>query len=371
MIVPCYRYGRFLRECVESVLAQSLTDVRVLIIDDASPDNTHQVATDVVESDPRVTFVRHPENRGHIASYNEGIEWASSDYMLILSADDYLLPGALKRAADLMDAHPEVGLAFGRVIELGVSTEQGVTQITSETTARPAWNILSGWEFIKLSASRNIVSAPTAVVRTSLQKQLGGYRAELPHSGDMEMWLRFAAHSSIARLDDFQAVYRRHGENMSLAYTINSWLPDLQQRKTALACFFESSNDIGNQDQLRRKSFRWLGRYAIGFASMAFNEGQRDSSERLSKFAIEVCPELRASWAWIKLTCKRHLGLHIWRALQPVVARIRRTRLVSEWLMPAPLFLTQVLPLLWKGNFCETQKHSRCRRARRDREASS
>src|SRR5215831_20496875 len=109
VIVPCYRYGHFLRECVESVLSQSDVNVRVLIIDDASPDNTPEVAAELVSEDPRVTFIRHSENKGHIATYNEGIEWASAEYMLILSADDCLLPGALSRAADLMDARPDVG----------------------------------------------------------------------------------------------------------------------------------------------------------------------------------------------------------------------------------------------------------------------
>jgi glycosyltransferase involved in cell wall biosynthesis len=104
VIVPCYRYGHFLRECVESVLSQAVENVRILIIDDASPDNTAEVAADLVREDSRVPFVRHTINKGHIATYNEWIEWASADYMLLLSADDYLLPGALSRAANLLDA---------------------------------------------------------------------------------------------------------------------------------------------------------------------------------------------------------------------------------------------------------------------------
>lgn len=84
VIVPCYRYGHFLRQCVESVLNQSMRNVRVLIIDDTSPDNTAEVAAELAKEDPRVTFVRHSVNKGHIATYNEGIDWASSEYMLIL-----------------------------------------------------------------------------------------------------------------------------------------------------------------------------------------------------------------------------------------------------------------------------------------------
>jgi len=69
LVVPCYRYGHFLRECVESALAQAGTDIRVLIIDDASPDNTAEIATDLSKESSRVTFVRHVTNKGHIATY--------------------------------------------------------------------------------------------------------------------------------------------------------------------------------------------------------------------------------------------------------------------------------------------------------------
>ena len=206
VIVPCYRYGHFLRQCVESVLTQSLQNVRVLIIDDASPDSTAEVAADLVRDDPRVTFVRHSVNKGHIATYNEGIEWASADYMLILSADDYLLPGALSRAADLMDAHSEVGFTFGNVIERSDSGTETPVKCVVDATKNSGRRILGGLELIELSGPGNIVSTCTAVVRTELQKRLGGYRRELPHAGDMEMWLRFAAHASVGFVSSFQGI---------------------------------------------------------------------------------------------------------------------------------------------------------------------
>src|SRR5579862_146798 len=113
VIVPCYRYGHFLRGCVESVLPQSGVQVRVLIIDDASPDDTAEVAAALARDNPQVSVISHLSNRGHIATYNEGIDWASADYLLLLSADDYLLPGALMRATALMDKYPGVAFAFG------------------------------------------------------------------------------------------------------------------------------------------------------------------------------------------------------------------------------------------------------------------
>src|SRR5664279_4812688 len=96
VVIPCYNYGRFLEECVRSVLDQPIKDVRVLIIDDASSDNSLSVAEMLSKADPRVSVIAHAANRGHILIYNEGlIDWASAEYSLLLSADDLLTEGAL------------------------------------------------------------------------------------------------------------------------------------------------------------------------------------------------------------------------------------------------------------------------------------
>ena len=88
VFVPCYRYGRFLDTCVRSILSQEGVDVRVLILDDASPDETEMVGRRLERADSRVEYRRHAANRGHIATYNEGIRWATGDYVQLLSPAD-------------------------------------------------------------------------------------------------------------------------------------------------------------------------------------------------------------------------------------------------------------------------------------------
>ena len=234
VIVPCYRYGHFLRGCVKSVLEQRGVDVRILIIDDCSPDDTAEVALDLCGSDSRVAFVRHSVNRGHIATYNEGIDWIFAPFYLLLSADDFLLPGALRRTTEFMEANPSIGLAYGEAITL---QDGDPIEDSGAEDAEFDWRIVSGPAFIRMSGARNCVPTPCAIVRTDLQKRLGGYRPELPHSGDMEMWLRLAAHADVGISQVHHAVYRRHANNMSLSYVAQSWLPDLRQRKAALDCF--------------------------------------------------------------------------------------------------------------------------------------
>ena len=334
VIVPCYNYGCFLEQCVNSVLDQERVDVRVLVIDDASPDNTAEVAAGLARENPRVTVMRHSTNKGHINTYNEGIEWASADYALLLSADDYLLPDSLSRAADLMDAHPEAGFTFGNVIELNDSGNETPTKSIIEATNGSDKRILEGREFIELSGVHNQVATCSAVVRTELQKRLGGYRHELPHAGDLEMWLRFAAHASVGFISAYQGVYRRHGANMSTAYyapsdgrliyTKNGRLADLQQRKSVLDCFSEHCKGVLPRcEHLPRRLYRQLSEVAVGHASAAFNDGQMEESRELSDFALAVCPEIKSSSAWLKLTCKRWMGARTWRALRPAAAAIR------------------------------------------------
>src|SRR5689334_14702632 len=110
VVIPCYNYGHYLQECVGSVLAeQPEVDVRVLIIDDASADDSAQVAKQIAADDPRVDVIVHSTNLGHLTTYNEGLlDWANGDYAVLLSADDQLTPGALTRACALLDARPEV-----------------------------------------------------------------------------------------------------------------------------------------------------------------------------------------------------------------------------------------------------------------------
>jgi Glycosyl transferase family 2 len=314
VIVPCYRYAQYLRQCVQSVLSQRGVDVRVLIIDDASPDHTPEVGRQLADDDARVAYTRHLSNRGHIATYNEGLSWASADYLLLLSADDYLLEGALERAVELMNQHPEVGFTFGNAIAQdgsGVMRSIGIP-VSLADAEHP--RVLAGVSFMRTTGARNIVPTPTAVVRTELQKVVGGYRKELPHTGDMEMWLRLAARASVGVVGANQAVYRQHTANMSGSY---KWLQDLQQREAALHSFLDDCEHLlDDKRAIRRQLFQQLGREAVGAASWAFNDDKMELSDELLAYARLVDPSVRRSWPWAKLAAKRLIGRDGWHALQ-------------------------------------------------------
>jgi glycosyltransferase involved in cell wall biosynthesis len=326
IVVPCYRYGRYLRECVESVLTQDGVTLRVLILDDASPDETPEVASALASRDPRVTYRRHDVNHGHISTFNEGLEWCRAEGMLLLSADDYLLPGALARAMRLMDANPAMTLCFGDALEMREDD-------TMRTIAVPLGHAvgqsvaLDGPAFIRQCAAHdasNLVPTPTAVVRTRWLRELGGYRTDLPHSGDLEMWLRLASRGPVGVVRVPQAVYRRHSANMSSAYNEDYRLADMRQRKAAFDIFLATCFEVLPQaPELHRSLVRALAREALSDASAAFNQRHMHGFHRLRAFAEQTDPEVRRSFAWMRLQIKRLLGLRLSNALHPTVARLR------------------------------------------------
>lgn len=297
VVVPCYNYGRFLEACVYSVLNQSVKDVRVLIIDDASSDNSAVVAQKLATNDPRVEVRIHSQNQGHIKTYNEGIDWAASEYFLLLSADDLLVPGAFDRATSIMDQNRDVVLTYGR----GIDWIDNLPFPTIQTVQGNAW---SRQDLVRemCAAGANLVTTPTAIGRTDIQKSIGGYRASLPHSGDMEMWLRFGARGAVARIHAVQAVYRKHAANMSNAYYNADW-GDYWHRKAAFDSFFEDdANILPEFENLRDQASRSLGEHALRSGSRLLRSGIRRSEQgrivhgiQLLRLSTKLNPKLRYS----------------------------------------------------------------------------
>ena len=214
VMIPCFNYGRFLRQCVRSVLDQPGVNLRVVILDDASTDETPAVAAELAAEDRRVTVDRAPRNRGHIATYNHAIARARGDYLLLLSADDFLLPGALGRAVRVLDRAPGLSMVFGGFITYADGDP------VPDTAAEPARPVLTTpHTFVEKLSRGNKIATATVVVRTLAQQGLGPYRANLPHAADLEMWLRFTVNTRIAYIRARQAAYRRHDANMSLGYS--------------------------------------------------------------------------------------------------------------------------------------------------------
>ncbi len=113
VIVPCYQHGRFLREAIDSIHAQTLPAARIVVVDDASGDQETVDALADVERDERVTVIRQPLNAGPSVARNQALARVEESYVLPLDADDVLLPGALEAmVVQLEQAPPDVGFVY-------------------------------------------------------------------------------------------------------------------------------------------------------------------------------------------------------------------------------------------------------------------
>ena len=106
VIVPIYNVEKYLRHCVDSILAQTYKDFELLLIDDGSPDGCPQICDDYAARDPRVRVIHKP-NGGLISDRNEGILAARGDYVCILDGDDWALENMLQFISDTAAKSPE------------------------------------------------------------------------------------------------------------------------------------------------------------------------------------------------------------------------------------------------------------------------
>jgi glycosyltransferase involved in cell wall biosynthesis len=323
VVVPCYNYGRYLQQCINSVLDQEEVDVRVLIIDDCSSDNTREVGRRLARRDPRVEFRRHKMNKGHIATYNEGLlEWATADYSLLLSADDLLVPGALARAAGVMDRHPDSVLTYGFVYKF----YEGEQLNAENTIQSDDFRIVPGARVLRYCCETGtpITQTAAAVVRTIVQHEIGGYRADLPHSGDMEMWMRFAVHGPVGVVRATQGFYRKHSNNMSDRYYNRSTLRDRRERLQALDVIFTHwRGRISDLDDLRRIAKKSFSNEAYWMAARSLDVGDAEGARECLAFAEEVFPELRGTWVCTKLRTKMMMGPILWRYVRSLIDQLR------------------------------------------------
>jgi glycosyltransferase involved in cell wall biosynthesis len=310
VIVPCYRYAALLQGCVDSVLAQDGVDVRVLIVDDCSPDETPEVAGRLAARDPRVEYRRHSVNRGLIPTANEGLAWADGDYVVLLSADDLLVPGCLRRAVAIMEESPGVGMVYGRPLLAREGRALPVPKGRHSGT-----KVWAGADWIRLRCrtAHNCISSPEVVVRTSVQRSVGGYDAACFHTSDLNMWLRIAAVSDIAYVKGVpQAIYRIHAGSMLRSQAGD--LEDLRERRAAFDTFFAGSGaDLAEAAELSAMAGRALARQALWRVSRAYDRGLPEGAsisrvDDLLAFAFEVYPQANRLREWRGLQLRKRIG---------------------------------------------------------------
>lgn len=185
VVIPAYNYAHYLEPCIASVLAQTHAPADIVVVDDASTDETPDVARGF---GPPVSYVRHDRNSGLSASRNTGIRHTTGELITFLDADDMMKPDNLLVKSRRVVEYPSARMVFSNVDVVDASGNYlGV--------ARPqdGARLLPQPQLITMLLQRNPFFASSVVVARECFRAAGGFDEQLRHAEDWDMWLRLAA----------------------------------------------------------------------------------------------------------------------------------------------------------------------------------
>jgi glycosyltransferase involved in cell wall biosynthesis len=110
VVIPNYNHGQYLPACLRAILRQSVQPLEVIVIDDASTDNSREVLSQFAQESPLIRFYKNEKNQGVVYNLNRGTELARGDYVIFPAADDEIRPGLFEKSLPLLEKHPEAAL---------------------------------------------------------------------------------------------------------------------------------------------------------------------------------------------------------------------------------------------------------------------
>lgn len=216
--MPAYNAAPYIREAVDSVLAQEFESFELVVVDDASVDSTWKHLKGYSKH-PRVRLLRNRRNLGAGSTRNQILRLARGEYITPCDADDLLLPGALKRLSQYLDRNPRVGAVYGDILEL--MTDRGNTLVRPPAICGKSHE--EAWDLID-----NAVNHAGSMIRKSLMLEVGGYDETVYSVDDWSLWLKLAEISRFKYLrGEVYYVWRRHPS--SLTQTDRNWHGDVEK----------------------------------------------------------------------------------------------------------------------------------------------
>jgi glycosyltransferase involved in cell wall biosynthesis len=213
-VITSYNYEAFLADAIESVLVQDYPAFEVIVADNASTDGSRSVI-ERYANDPRVRPIFNERNIGRNANYNLGWRESRGEYVLYLSADDFLLPGHLDALEDLLHRNPEADLTYARAVDVDANGRPirlnsllGVVDVASYGPGRN--------ELAELLAFSSFMWLPTMLFPRRLLEEVGGFDDTIDVASDYDLQLRLVAQGKrVAFLNRVLVAIRFHGANPS------------------------------------------------------------------------------------------------------------------------------------------------------------
>ena len=212
VVVTLYNYAHTIAAAIRSVALQELDDVELVLVDDASTDESLGVARATIAELPwlRGRIVERGQNGGLASARNLGIEHARADYVFVLDADNEIAPRGLSLLADALDADPDATFAYGLIQTVGPAGPLGLL----------SW---AAWDPDWLRVD-NYIDA-MAMLRRDAVLGVGGYSSEESLYGweDFDLWCNMASRGMAGtRVPEIVATYRSGGQSMISLTTLDS-----------------------------------------------------------------------------------------------------------------------------------------------------
>jgi glycosyltransferase involved in cell wall biosynthesis len=206
VIMPCFNHALFVEKSIESVLAQSVGDLELIVVDDCSRDHSREIIAQYAKNDRRVRAIQHERNLGASRSRNDGIRVAEGEYLAFCDADDIWMPTKLARQLELMETHPMHDVAY---CDAEIIDEHGERTGERFSHEFPVPGDGSGRLFDEL-CTRNFINMQTVVLRRKSLGATARFDEHIKWVEDWLFWVRIAQDHSFIYTKEVLAEYRVH-----------------------------------------------------------------------------------------------------------------------------------------------------------------
>jgi len=203
IILATLNRSYFLARAIESVIAQTMVDWELLVVDNGSTDGTEKLIREFKKKDPRIRYLLEAE-RGISCARNSGIQEAKGEWIAFIDDDDEWLPEKLSRQMAYLRIHPDVSLLYAKTwVKDGKGKTTGVKP--SNTPALDFGCLIE----------KDTLPILTVVLKRECIDEVGGFDPGLRVAEDYDLWLRISRNYTIAFMDEIVSVYHDHGGNVS------------------------------------------------------------------------------------------------------------------------------------------------------------
>ena len=204
--IPTYNRPEFLKQAIESVLAQTFSDYELIISDNASADTTTAVISSF--KDRRIIHIRKEKNIGLVDNWNNCLSAAKGQYITIFHDDDHMLPDNLTFKIEALDRNERAGMIhsnFHIIDENGSITQENAHFIKSQDIVE------TGASFLRKSLlGYNPINVSSVVIRKECYDKLGGFSKKVHFTTDLEFWMRISMHYDVIYLAKPLIEYRMY-----------------------------------------------------------------------------------------------------------------------------------------------------------------